>query len=57
MGFERRQADNWHRDYAITGSKILFEVFAGRVEVTNPGTLPNHMTAESACRGPLPVSQ
>lgn len=40
-----------HRDYAITGSKILFEVFAGRVEVTSPGTLPNHMTADSVRAG------
>lgn len=40
-----------HRDYAITGSKILFEVFAERVEVTSPGTLPNHMTADSVRAG------
>jgi len=40
-----------HRDYAITGSKILFEVFAGRVEVTSPGALPNHMTADSVRAG------
>ena len=40
-----------HRDYAITGSKILFEVFAGRVEATSPGTLPNHMTADSVRAG------
>lgn len=40
-----------HRDYAITGSKILFEVFANRVEVTSPGTLPNHMTADSVRAG------
>ena len=33
-----------HRDYAITGSKILFEVFYDRVQVTSPGALPNHMT-------------
>jgi len=40
-----------HRDYAITGSKILLEVFAERVEVTSPGALPNHMTAESVRAG------
>lgn len=40
-----------HRDYAITGSKVLFEVFADRVEVTSPGTLPNHMTADSVRAG------
>lgn len=40
-----------HRDYAITGSKIQLEVFARSVEVTSPGTLPNHMTAESVRAG------
>ena len=33
-----------HRDYAITGSSAFLEVFAGRVDVTSPGALPNHMT-------------
>ena len=40
-----------HRDYAITGSKIQLEVFARRVEVTSPGTLPNHMTVDSVRAG------
>lgn len=40
-----------HRDYAITGSKIQLEVFARRVEMTSPGALPNHMTAESVRAG------
>ena len=40
-----------HRDYAITGSKILFEVFATHVEVTSPGALPNHMTTDSVRAG------
>ena len=40
-----------HRDYATTGSKILFEVFTDRVEVTSPGTLPNHMTTDSVRAG------
>lgn len=40
-----------HRDYAITGSKIQLDVFASRVEVTSPGTLPNHMTADSVRAG------
>ncbi len=40
-----------HRDYAISGSKIQLDVFAGRVEVTSPGTLPNHMTADSVRAG------
>ena len=40
-----------HRDYAITGSKILFEVFFDRVQVTSPGALPNHMTVASVQTG------
>lgn len=40
-----------HRDYAITGSKILFDVFKNRVEITSPGSLPNHMTTESVRAG------
>ena len=27
-----------HRDYAITGSKVLLEVFSDRIDVTSPGT-------------------
>lgn len=46
-----------HRDYAITGSKVLFEVFRDRVEVTSPGTLPNTMTVESVLRGGHPRSR
>ena len=30
-----------HRDYAITGSKVLLEVFSRHVDVTSPGGLPN----------------
>lgn len=40
-----------HRDYAITGSKVQLEVFASHVEVTSPGALPNHMTADSVRAG------
>ncbi len=40
-----------HRDYAITGSKVLLEVFDRRVDVTSPGALPNHMTAERVRAG------
>lgn len=40
-----------HRDYAITGSKIQLDVFASLVEVTSPGTLPNHMTEDSVRAG------
>ena len=46
-----------HRDYAITGSKILLEVFAQHVDVTSPGGLPNHMSVESVRAGGLPRSR
>ena len=46
-----------HRDYALTGSSVMFEVFSDRVEVTSPGTLPNHMTADSVINGSLPRSR
>ena len=40
-----------HRDYAITGSQVLLEVFERRVDVTSPGALPNHMTVERVRAG------
>lgn len=46
-----------HRDYAILGSRILLEVFDDRVVITSPGTLPNHMTPESAKAGGHPRSR
>ena len=46
-----------HRDYAITGSKVLFEVFSRRVDVTSPGTLPNHTRVESVRAGAHPRSR
>ena len=46
-----------HRDYAITGSKVLLEVFESRVDVTSPGTLPNHMTVERVRAGANPRSR
>ena len=46
-----------HRDYALTGSQILLEVFNDRVDVTSPGTLPNHMTVEKARSGGAPRSR
>ncbi len=46
-----------HRDYAITGSKTLFEVFSGHVDVTSPGALPNHMSVESVRAGAHPRSR
>jgi len=46
-----------HRDYAITGSQILLEVFEHRVDVTSPGALPNHMTVERVRAGANPRSR
>ena len=46
-----------HREYAITGSPVLFEVFSDRVDVTSPGALPNHMEAESVRAGSRPRSR
>ena len=43
-----------HRDYAITGSKVMLEVFDRRVDVTSPGTLPRHMTVERVRAGANP---
>ena len=46
-----------HRDYAITGSKVLLEVFSDRLDVTSPGLLPNHMTVDSVRAGGHPRSR
>ncbi len=46
-----------HRDYALTGSQIMFEVFDDRIDVTSPGALPNHMTVEQARSGGAPRSR
>ena len=46
-----------HRDYAITGSQVLLEVFDDRIVVTSPGALPNHMTVEQARMGGAPRSR
>lgn len=46
-----------HRDYAIVGSKVMVEVFNDRVDVTSPGTLPNHMTVDQARGGGAPRSR
>ena len=46
-----------HREYAITGSQVLLEVFADRIVVTSPGALPNHMTVERATGGGTPRSR
>ena len=36
-----------HRDYAIYESKIRLRMFADRIEIYSPGTIPNTMTIES----------
>lgn len=36
-----------HRDYSIYGSKIRLHLFADRLELFSPGTIPNSMTIES----------
>ena len=46
-----------HRDYSITGSKVLLEVFSDHVDITSPGTLPNHMSTDSVKAGGLPRSR
>ena len=46
-----------HRDYALTGSQVLLEVFDDRINVTSPGALPNHMTVEQARSGGSPRSR
>ena len=46
-----------HRDYAITGSQVLLEVFEDRVVVTSPGRLPNSITPESVRAGGRPRSR
>ena len=46
-----------HRDYAVTGSQVLLEVFDDRIVVTSPGALPNHMTVEQARMGGAPRSR
>ena len=46
-----------HRDYAITGSAAMLEVFADRVDVTSPGTLPNNMTTDHVRAGANPRSR
>jgi predicted HTH transcriptional regulator len=46
-----------HRDYAIPGSRVMVDVFDDRVEITSPGALPNHKTAESVLAGGPPRSR
>ena len=43
-----------HRDYAITGSPVLLEVFDDRISVTSPGALPNHLSVDDFRAGGRP---
>lgn len=36
-----------HRDYSIRGSRIRLSMFANRLEIQSPGSLPNNLTIES----------
>ena len=36
-----------HRDYSIRGSKIRLSMYADRLEIQSPGSLPNNLTVES----------
>ena len=36
-----------HRDYGIRGSRIRLSMFADRLEINSPGSLPNNLTIES----------
>lgn len=36
-----------HRDYSVHGSKIRLRIFADRLELYSPGTIPNTMTVDS----------
>ncbi len=36
-----------HRDYSLRGSRIRLSMFADRLEIQSPGSLPNNLTLES----------
>ena len=36
-----------HRDYSVYGSRIRLHLFADRLEIFSPGTIPNTMTVDS----------
>lgn len=36
-----------HRDYSIHGSRIRLSMFADRLEISSPGSLPNNLTIDS----------
>ena len=46
-----------HRDYAITSSKVMFEIFDSHIVITSPGSLPDDMTVEQVKAGVCPRSR
>lgn len=46
-----------HRNYALTGSKVMFEVFDSHIEITSPGSLPGQMTVQRVRAGGGPRSR
>ena len=44
-----------HRNYAILGAKVMVEVFTDRIDITSPGSLPNHSTVAAALAGAIPA--
>ena len=46
-----------HRSYAVTGAKSFLEVFHDRIDITSPGSLPNHMRVENVRSGGNPRSR
>ena len=40
-----------HRDYSITGTDIMIEIFTDRLEVSSPGRLPNTVTPQGMRHG------
>lgn len=40
-----------HRDYSIQNQKTSVYFFEDRIEITNPGALPNTLTLEKLCYG------
>lgn len=43
-----------HRSYQISGSQVRVFVFSDRIEISNPGGLPNSLTVENLFAGAVP---
>ena len=39
-----------HRDYSVRGSRIRLSMFADRLEIQSPGSLPNNLTLENIAK-------